>query len=436
MPRRAAAAGGGDATPRRGAADAGDDDHDVDEQAQGAGGADNTGAGNADPHVTAAAVLHTLQALQARVLELEQRPAAATAVDATSTAGDEDDGNANGGDGGGDDGGDVEAGVLPREADPRCSLSGCRAARCEERFPDGRIVVHAFCSRGHAEQFNLLSRGQARTPPSSVADSGARTEGEDDGDARSDDARSDTSYAAPLGMYRDAGLYTPRHMHVNAEGAGYMYIHPTLQNLVRRQPDEATRVMYEDLLVANELLSEAEHEARRADHGTARRYQHFFALLRRATAQLNLIIDAHVVHVLTTGDRQQALVLRRALDPNSREESLYTLDASRSLIHERMLKDADNSAKLVTKADKDKERPTRQQRGSRGSGNGGNGAAGGGAARGASGGGAARGGGAGGGGRGGGAARGGGGGANGPRNNGNGAARAASSERGADRAGQ
>ena len=147
-----------------------------------------------------------------------------------------------------------------------------------------------------------------------------------------------------------------------------------LQDMVQSSRNDAPQqAMFTDIIVANEMLNQVQHEVAQVDADTRRRYRDFFALLRSATDRLTLCADAHVVHPLNTGVRADALVLRRILDPRGDQVDLYFRPEAREIIQERMYKDADNSAKKVTNAEREDARGQQSRRGTRGSGNGGSG---------------------------------------------------------------
>ncbi len=365
---RAAAAAGSEGTPRRGAEDRrGTEDAD-DEQ----GASDSAGGPTDDVLATVRdgfqQLLSRMDLADARLARLEGATAAPAAGADRGATGDAPDAAAADGDGEADD-------TL------RCCLPGCEAARFIEIKPDGTRCVHPFCRLSHAAEYDRQmglergdgggdgsrndgnSRGGDGTPPGSIASEAGMDIDRDDDDARSS-TRSDFRRRGPHGT-----AYNPRHVFVGADGILVAWASPQLQRLVQ-QKNSPMDTFYTDLIVANELLSEVQHAAQYTDDDTARRYAEFLALLRRATTSLNQCIDVHVVHPLTTGSSSQSLVLRRAIDPIAGEAQLYTLPSTRELIRERMLKDADKSAGMVTGLGKtrDDRSPPRNRRGNRGGG--------------------------------------------------------------------
>ena len=75
---------------------------------------------------------------------------------------------------------------------------------------------------------------------------------------------------------------------------------------------------------------------------------------------MSLVILAFLGLLAFVGYHYYILIMR-AVDPYGQEEALYCLPKSRELIHERLVKDADNSARKITEP----ERPY-NRRGSRG----------------------------------------------------------------------
>ena len=377
MPPRArtAAAATGDATPRRGG-DGGDAVPDADVDAAAVGGGGDGGAGGGD----IAAVLAAIQTAMAtgftaitsrmdiadeRLLNLEQVRAGG-ADDGNARAGSADDGD--GPDADDDAASAADARVTSEASIQCCSMPGCNAARIIEYFEkEGRRVVHPFCSMANAAAYRAREMPTAGSGPrSSVAGSAVSDAARDadvagdSGPDEPDDARSRSSLlgGAPRGAWNG---YAARHVVVSDHDGVYQYINAKLKSLVDaiRTPEE--RAMADDFLVANELLSEAEWMAMDVDPDTRARFPGFLDVLSRASNKLKLCIDTHVLHPLTTGSRAESLVLRRAVDPYGQEEALYCLPKSRELIHERLVKDADNSARKITEP----ERPY-NRRGSRG----------------------------------------------------------------------
>ena len=289
---------------------------------------------------------------------------------------------------------------------PRCSLPGCEAFCFTETRPDGTIETHAFCRHSHALQFDRQmaqaagagggggddsggdddggnSSGDGGDPPRSVAASAIDIEAgmdlrRDDDDARrrdDDDARgSMLSGFSAVGQQSAGPYYPPRHVVVGRDGRLLTWVSCKLQDMVQSSRHDAPQqAMLTDVIVANEMFNQVQYEAARADEDTRRRYRDFFALLRCATDRLTLCVDAHVVHPLNTGVRADALVLLRILDPRGDEVDLYFRQEARDIIQERMYKDADNSAKKVTNAEREDARGQQSRRGTRGSGNGGSG---------------------------------------------------------------
>jgi hypothetical protein len=293
---------------------------------------------------------------------------------------------------------------------PRCSLPGCTAFCFMETRPDGTTETHAFCRHSHALQFDRQmaqaagdgggggddsgddddggnSSGDGGDRPRSVAASAVDSEAgmdlrREDDDARlprllrdDDDARGSTfSGFSAMGQQSAGPYYQPRHVLVGRDGKLYNWVSRKLQDMVQSSRNDAPQqAMLTDIIVANEMFNQVQYEAARADEDTRRRYRDFFALLRCATDRLTLCVDAHVVHPLNTGVRADALVLRRILDPRGDEVDLYFRQEAREIIQERMYKDADNSAKKVTNADREDARGQQSRRGTRGSGNGGSG---------------------------------------------------------------
>ena len=377
MPPRArtAAAATGDATPRRGG-DGGDAVPDADVDAAAVGGGGDGGAGGGD----IAAVLATIQTAMAtgftaitsrmdiadeRLLNLEQARAGG-ADDGNARAGSADDGD--GPDADDDAASAADARVTSEASIQCCSMPGCNAARIIEYFEkEGRRVVHPFCSMAHAAEYRAREMPTAGSGPRSSVAGSAVSDADRDADVAGDsgpdepdDARSRSSLlgGAPRGAWNG---YAARHVVVSDHDGVYQYINAKLKSLVDaiRTPEE--RAMADDFLVANELLSEAEWMAMDVDPDTRARFPGFLDVLSRASNKLKLCIDTHVLHPLTTGSRAESLVLRRAVDPYGQEEALYCLPKSRELIHERLVKDADNSARKITEP----ERPS-NRRGSRG----------------------------------------------------------------------
>jgi len=292
---------------------------------------------------------------------------------------------------------------------PRCSLPGCGAYCFMETRPDGTIETHAFCRRSHAQQFDRQmaqaagggggggggddsggddddggnSSGDGGDRPGSVAASGIDIEAgmdlrRDDEDARrrdDDDARgSMLSGFSAVGQPSAGSYYMPRHVVVDRGGRLLHWVSSRLQDMVQSSRNDAPQqAMFTDIIVANEMLNQVQHEVAQVDADTRRRYRDFFALLRSATDRLTLCADAHVVHPLNTGVRAESLVLRRILDPRGDQVDLYFRPEAREIIQERMYKDADNSAKKVTNAEREDGRGQQSRRGTRGSGNGGSG---------------------------------------------------------------
>ena len=227
------------------------------------------------------------------------------------------------------------------------------------------------------------SSGDGGDPPRSVAASAIDSEAgmdprRNDDDARrrdDDDARGSTlSGFSAVGQPGAGSYYQPRHVLLGRDGRLHTWVSPKLQGMVQSSKHDAPQqAMLTDIIVANELFNQVQHEADLADEDTRRRYRDFFALLRCATDRLTLCVDAHVVHPLNTGVRADALVLRRILDPRGDELDLYFRQEAREIIQERMYKDADNSAKKVTNIEREDRRGQQPRRGTRGSGNGGSG---------------------------------------------------------------
>ena len=364
MPPRArtAAAATGDATPRRGG-DGGDAVPDADVDAAAVGGGGDGGAGGGD----IAAVLAAIQTAMAtgftaitsrmdiadeRLLNLEQVRAGG-ADDGNARAGSADDGD--GPDADDDAASAADARVTSEASIQCCSMPGCNAARIIEYFEkEGRRVVHPFCSMAHAAAYRAREMPTAGSGPRSSVAGSAVSDADRDADVAGDsgpdepdDARSRSSLlgGAPRGAWNG---YAARHVVVSDHDGVYQYINAKLKSLVDaiRTPEE--RAMADDFLVANELLSEAEWMAMDVDPDTRARFPGFLDVLSRASNKLKLCIDTHVLHPLTTGSRAESLVLRRAVDPYGQEEALYCLPKSRELIHERLVKDADNSARKIT----------------------------------------------------------------------------------------
>jgi len=231
-----------------------------------------------------------------------------------------------------------QGGVPPAPA-PQCARAGCS----RPAHPDDQGGFYRHCGRTCYVQ-----------------------DSNDVDDTRSA-AGSDTSSRLRL-----LGDMPPRHVALIDAETSYRFLW-TDRNLesLSRNLDEAARQELVDVLVARQLavdMAAAAHATIRNTSGTAR----FYALLQRLTAMLDIITDAwHVAPLrLNITNRTDMLASRLLLDEQDNTTDMLCTDKMRSLVLDRLQKNAEHTTRKLSGRGNDKDdgdgngrRTTRGRRG-------------------------------------------------------------------------
>ena len=233
-----------------------------------------------------------------------------------------------------------QGGVPPAPA-PQCARAGCS----RPAHPDDQGGFYRHCGRTCYER---------------------------DADDTRSEAGSDTSSRLRLGQTPPE---PPRHVLLTDPLSSYKFLWTdrVLEGMYRNL-GEADKQEFVDVLVARQLAVEVAAEAHatiRNTGGTAR----FYALLQRLTSMLNIITDAWYVAPLRLNitNRTDMLASRLLLDEEDNTTDMLCTDKMRSLVLDRLQKNAEHTTRKLSGRGNDKDdgdgngrRTTRGRRGGAG----------------------------------------------------------------------